>query len=325
MWRYVQRIEPRRTRVHSIPRDDAPESNSALTHRALRFHLCDREQEIKKTGFQLGIALDGSKMSHKALEMGLSITKLAKLRKVQLLHVEDPKISAMAQSLEPVHIQHSAELVTDKWGVLTKWHCTQQNPNRHPHETLVALAHKAKVDLLLLGSYGHTKDEEVLGGLFYYALIHSRVSFMVVKSTSYISHITHGRKESFLLWFDGSRTSLRALAYCANYLVDPEDSLHLFNHSANEDPNDPFVEHRQLIESLPFKTTIHIRDNLAKSPVDHLISVANSNQIDILVLGFGIKAETGKDIMVEATTLRCKQTVLVIKDLADDREEEGSP
>jgi len=99
---------------------------------------------------ELAVAVDGSRVGMKALELALSFMQAERNDTLDLIHVIDQEASILQA---PEHIQKQCELIASKAGAKLKFHA-QPKMEEGVIATIARTAERTRADLLLVGAYG---------------------------------------------------------------------------------------------------------------------------------------------------------------------------
>ena len=67
-------------------------------------------KDLTKRKLKVGVAIDGSKVSEKALSLGGRLLHPDRLDKIYILHVSDPNKPWLPDTLTPEHLEHEYQL-----------------------------------------------------------------------------------------------------------------------------------------------------------------------------------------------------------------------
>ena len=132
-----------------------------------------KEQQRRK--LRVGVAIDGSGVSEKALQLGARLLHPDRRNSLYILHIADPSKGWLPESLTPDHLEHEYQLKCheQKVMVLRKllsrsaeastslsvqldavWYKKDKKEGQSTCEALVQLTEEIQIDVLVVGSFG---------------------------------------------------------------------------------------------------------------------------------------------------------------------------
>lgn len=103
----------------------------------------------------IGVGIDGSDMSDRALQVATSIYSRIRGDRLVILHVADPSKTWLPRHLHPHHLANTYQAKAfDLVKTDALWGCCDKKPGQSTCMALTELAEAQGVDLLVVGSFG---------------------------------------------------------------------------------------------------------------------------------------------------------------------------
>ena len=279
---------------------------------------------------KVAVAVDGSKVSKKALDLGIALANKERHpdeATLDLLHVTMDQNAPIF--LSPEHIEKECELRMTKLNVnvTSKFHVLAKPEGQSVTQVLAAESESQKVDLLVVGATGlkleqgevHADSFAVMGQTADGSLHRSDVSVAIVKATSYEMDGELGAM-TFLVATDHSPSARLAFALCVSKLATSKDTVHIYvnrenDGSPNSAPDEVLKEYKQVCEAKGLSCVTHLGRDHTTSVADDILKLARDAEADVLMLG--TNGHVGTEI-IGSVSLKCartsKCTTIVVKD-----------
>ena len=279
---------------------------------------------------QVAVAVDGSKVSKKALDLAVALANEKRHpddATLDILHVEtDPQAPAF---LSPEHIEKECALRTTgpDLKVAAKFHALAKPLDESVEHVLAKAAEARDVDLLVVGATGlkieqgavHADSFEVMGSTCDGSLHRSDVSVAIVKATSSASRGELGGL-TFLVATDDSPAARLAFALTVSKLATPADEVHVYANrdvdgSPTSHPDELLKHYKAACEARKLTCVTHAGRDHTTSVADDILKLAREIGADALLLG--TNGHAGAEV-VGSVSLKCarsaKCTCVVVKD-----------
>ena len=304
----------------------APRSTRAMDSFEESFAYC--HHRVGAT-LQVAVAVDGSKVSKKALDLAVALANEKRHpddATLDVLHVKDPHAPAF---LSAEHIEKECALRTTgpDLKVDAKFHALAKPVDQSVEHVLAKAAEARDSDILVVGATGlkleqgavHADSFEVMGSTCDGSLHRSDVSVAIVKATSSASRGELGGL-TFLVATDDSPAARLAFALTVSKLATPADEVHVYaNRDADGSPTshpDELLKHyKAACEARKLTCVTHAGRDHTTSVADDILKLARDIGADALLLG--TNGHAGAEV-VGSVSLKCarsaKCTCVVVKD-----------
>ncbi|KAL3131802.1 hypothetical protein ABBQ38_007518 [Trebouxia sp. C0009 RCD-2024] len=118
-------------------------------------------KEQKKKKLRVGVAIDGSGVSEKALLLGGRLLHPDRCDRLYILHISDPNKPWLPDTLTPDHLEHEYQLKCHEQQLDGVWYKKEKAKGQTTCEALVELTEELQVDILVVGSFGR-KGERMI-------------------------------------------------------------------------------------------------------------------------------------------------------------------
>lgn len=194
----------------------------------------------KARKFRTGVALDGSMLSDRAMEVASGFNYATRSDKLYLLHITDKTKANLPRNLQPLHLQHVYEGKALEYHVHCEWVQKEKDQEVGTCGTLVKLADDHACDMLVLGSYGRKGEKiDVLGSVSDKSLRDGKSSVCIVKANG---GPRPGMQSTIVFATDGSRTAGLAFMILMHRLRQPKDRIRVIAVKRADDGDDSILK-----------------------------------------------------------------------------------
>ena len=215
-----------------------------------------------KEKFTFGVAIDGSSMSFKALDLVCKLIteraegKAPKVEKLHCLHVENPH-KQEALSLKSEHFRHTAKLRIDKEPhIEMRWHHSHVDKSSRDSEghvgifsLLEGMAMEHGLDLLVVGTFGLNGEKgNRIGRMSSFSMANSQTPVFIVKPS--FLPLLPSQQRGYFFAMDGLSASSKALIFVTKYLMRKQDKIYLFYKNTHAEVKGIFKNYMELLGGL---------------------------------------------------------------------------
>eukprot|EP00877_Chromochloris_zofingiensis_P000888 jgi/Chrzof1/107/Cz01g03220.t1 len=264
-------------------------------------------------GFTIGVAIDGSNLSDKALQAACGFYSKERGDKLVILHVSDASKKYLARHLLPAHLKSLYVGKAQDQQVEATWACQEKQPGQSTCEALTALAEANKVDLLVLGSFGRKGEKlDMLGTVSDYSLRESHCSVCVVRSTT--PSVADGDGRCYLFCTDGSRASALAFCVLTHQIVKPQDKVLVVSAAATLSP-DFFKPYEDLMKTAKVSgQCVNHKLGPNDTVAGALLQLAKLKEVTSIVVGISGYGKDKLGSVSEEISIQALCNTVVIKD-----------
>ncbi|DBA85324.1 hypothetical protein WJX79_008291 [Trebouxia sp. C0005] len=271
-----------------------------------------KEQSKKK--LRVGVAIDGSGVSEKALLLGGRLLHPDRRDRIYILHVSDPNKPWLPDTLTPDHLEHEYQLKCHDQQLDAVWYKKEKSKGQSTCEALIELTEELQVDILVVGSFGRKGERiDMLGTVSDFSLRAGNSDVCIVKSSSYALQ----NSVTWLFSTDDSHCAKAAFAALLYQILKPGDKLHVVwvTTEGGDFDNADLQSYKDAMKAAKVEGTCFLSGTKAGEPIaDGILAVANKMDVDILVMGIaGYGAAKLGSVSAECC-LKARCTTLVIKD-----------
>lgn len=268
-----------------------------------------------KGSITIGVGVDGSQMSDKAVEMACQLWNCRRKDKLVLLHVADPSKDYLPKHLHPSHLQNYYTDLAGKYHATSEWLCKNKQPGQSTCEVLTHLSDSNQANILVVGSFGRKGEKlDMLGSVSDFSLRETHSSICIVRSTG-TSPCTRGMR--YLLATDGSRAAAFAFCSLIKLILNPKDTLDvcMICYSAAPADDQTLVAYKQFMAENKVQGTCFVRTiDGQRTVVDGILDACKNRENDLLALGITGYSKKKLGSVSEELTMRARCTTLIIKD-----------
>ncbi|QDZ17594.1 hypothetical protein HOP50_01g01030 [Chloropicon primus] len=289
------------------------------SHEALKETL----EAMNKT-FNFGVAIDGSLMSLKALDLVCKLMneralgKPPKVEKLHCFHVENPS-KQEALSLQSSHFKHSASLRIDKESMIDmKWH--QSHVDRCAQHAgifslLEGMARDHKVELLVVGTFGlNGEKKDRIGRMSSFSMANSQIPVFIVKPT-FLDSSASAAPRGYFVAVDGLAASSKALLFVIKYLVRKKDKIHLFYKNTREEVKGFFDHYIALLEGMELAYESIYSADKRENVAAEIVRRSSELECEFIVMG---KKRTRTDSLLgsisDHVAAKSRSSLIICKD-----------
>ncbi|WIA39336.1 hypothetical protein OEZ86_005448 [Tetradesmus obliquus] len=273
-------------------------------------------QKNPKKKLVIGVAIDGSNISDKALATACGFYNAARGDRLVILHVSDSSKAFLPRHLQPKHLESQYVDKAHSLKARADWACREKGQGSSTCQTLMALAQEQHVDLLVVGSFGRKGERvDMLGTVSDYSLREGHSSVAIVRSSAGTS--TPG-SHHYMFATDCSRAAAVAFLTLCYQLVKPGDRVLLVSCSYEHQPAsgpDFFKNYTAVAEKLKIPLeTLSWRVERAQSVSTGLLQLVGLKEVDTLVCGIAGYSQKKLGSVSDEITHHALCNTIVIKD-----------
>ncbi|KAF6255956.1 universal stress protein family-domain-containing protein [Scenedesmus sp. NREL 46B-D3] len=273
-------------------------------------------QKNPKKNLVVGVAIDGSNISDKALATACGFYNAARGDRLVILHVSDSTKTFLPRHLQPKHLESQYVEKGRSLKARAEWACHDKGAGSSTCQALMALAQEQRVDLLVVGSFGRKGERvDMLGTVSDYSLREGHSSVAIVRSSARASPPGSRR---YMFATDGSRAAAVAFLTLCHQLVRPGDRVLLVSCSYDHQPAsgpDYFKHYTAVAEKLQIPVeTLSWRVERDQSMSTGLLQLVALREVDCLVCGISGYSQKKLGSVSDEITRYALCNTIVIKD-----------